>query len=78
VRSRNHFYRGEAIRSTYYECVSIALAMQHARRMLRIILPSVVYLDLPDASTLSHKRRDFRKKVFEHKMWVLIFKTTFV
>ena len=29
-------------------------------------------------STLSHKRRDFRKKVTEHKMCVLILSTTFV
>ena len=29
-------------------------------------------------STLSHKRHDFRKKVTEHKMCVLIFSTTFV
>jgi len=29
-------------------------------------------------STLSHKRHDFRKKVTEHKMCVLIFCTTFV
>ena len=29
-------------------------------------------------STLSHKRHDFRNKVTEHKMCVLIFSTTFV
>jgi len=29
-------------------------------------------------STLSHKRHDFRKKVTEHKMCVLIFSTIFV
>jgi hypothetical protein len=29
-------------------------------------------------TTLSHKWHDFRKKVFEHKMCVLIFSTTFV
>jgi hypothetical protein len=30
------------------------------------------------SSTLSHKRRDIRKKVTEHKTCVLIFSTTFV
>jgi hypothetical protein len=29
-------------------------------------------------STLSHKRHDFREKVLEHKMCVLIFSKTFV
>jgi hypothetical protein len=32
----------------------------------------------PNISTLSHKRHDFREKVTEHKMCVLIFSTTFI
>jgi hypothetical protein len=28
---------------TYSECVSVALVIQHARRMRRIILPSVAF-----------------------------------
>jgi hypothetical protein len=38
ARSRNHCCRGKAISITYSECVSVALVIQHARRMRRIIL----------------------------------------
>jgi hypothetical protein len=44
---------------TYYECVSVALVIQHAKRMRRIILLSVTCLALLYFSTLSHKRYDF-------------------
>jgi hypothetical protein len=78
ARSRNHCCRGKAISITYSECVSVALVIQHAKRMRRIILSSVGCLTLPYFSTLSHKRHDFREKIIEHKMCVLIFCTTFV
>ena len=57
----------------YPECLSVALLMQHAKRMRRFILLSVTCLALPYVSTLFHKLYDFRKKVVEHKMCVLIF-----
>jgi len=64
ARSRNHHCRGKAKNITYSECVSVALVKQPAKRMRHIILSSVANLVLKNFSTLSHKRHDFREKMY--------------
>ena len=58
-------------------CVSVDLFIHHAKRMRRIILPTVAYPVLLYFSTLSHEWHDFRKKVIGSKIFILIFSTTF-
>jgi len=58
ARSRKHCYRDKAIIVTYSECLSVALGIQLAIRMRRIILspmacPAVHYL-----STLSNNNNN--------------------
>jgi hypothetical protein len=58
--------------------VRVALLVQHATRMRRIVT-FVTHLAPSYVSTLSHKEQDFRKKkVTERKMCVLIFSTIFI
>jgi hypothetical protein len=38
ARSRNHYCLQKAISITYFECVSVALAIQHAKRMRSIVI----------------------------------------
>jgi hypothetical protein len=56
--SLNYSCGGIAISVTYSECVYVALVMQHATRMRRIILSSAAS---PYFSTLSKKRYNFKK-----------------
>jgi hypothetical protein len=53
----------------------LALVTQHAMRMRRTILSSLVRLALQYLSTLSHKRRDSRENVTEYEICVSIFST---
>ena len=57
-------------------CACFALVTEHAKRMRRTVLSSVVSPPLQHFSTLPHKRHDCRKKVFEHKIFVFIFSAT--
>ena len=58
-------------------CTREDLLIQHATR-LRHIVSFVASLAPPGFSTLSHKQHDFRKKIIEHKMCVLILSRRFV
>ena len=75
--SRKHFCLWKVIRVTYSEFLSVALVIQNAMRMRRIILSSVACPTLPYLphyiaicglsnstifTTLSHNWHDFRKK----------------
>ena len=58
--------------------VIVALVIQHAKRMHRILFSSVASLAVSFFFALSHKRHNCRKKVIECKTRVSIFSTTFV
>ena len=76
ARSVNHCCRGKELNITSSECVSVALVIQHAMRMCRIILSSVVCPAVQYFCTLCQSQRDFRGRfeggvIIEHKIWVL-------
>jgi hypothetical protein len=67
--SRNHCCPGKAKNITYSECVSVALVIQTAKRMLHIIFSSVDCPALPCFSPhYLNKWHDFREKNIEHKI----------
>ena len=67
---------GKSVKKKNCECVPAALGIRHAIRIRRNIMLSVACRAVLNFPTLSHKRYDFREKVTEHKMCVLIFSTS--
>ena len=54
ARSSHHFCCGTAIRTTYSECLFVALGIQHAIRMSSVTCPAQQYF-----STFSNTRHDW-------------------
>jgi hypothetical protein len=75
ARSCNYCCNKKAVWITYFECVSAALGIQHVMNMR--LLTSVAYPALEYLSTLSNKCH-YLKKVFGHKICVLILSTNCV
>ena len=62
TRPRKIFQRGK-YRTNELAWVFVALIIQYAKLMLRILLSSVAYLTAPFFFTLSHKRHEFVKNI---------------
>jgi len=71
----NHCSCGKVINIKYSEYVSVALVIQHAKRMHYTTLPTVAPLGIQFFSTLSYNWHNFWKKVFGHRTCTLIFST---
>jgi hypothetical protein len=69
--SRKNCCCGQAISVTCSECMLVHLFISNAKRMRRIVLPSVVCLTVTYYSTFSHKRPDFRKTLRTSNLCVL-------
>jgi hypothetical protein len=73
LRSCNHCCSGKALIITQPKCVFVALGIQHAMRMCRIVI-----CGLPRSSTLFQKGAIFEGGVNDHEVCVSIFSTNFV
>ena len=67
ARSRNHCCGGKSVSTTYSLCVSVALIIQHVKRMRRTILPSVACLELAYFSIYLINGKIFGKKLLNTK-----------
>ena len=57
---------------TYSECVFVALVIQHAIRMRKIILSSAASLAVPYFPTLSHKLHDISGIKLENGTFIIL------
>ena len=69
---------GKITSIAHSEFLFVVLAIQQAKHVGHIILSSVTNPALRELFTLSHTRHEFRIKVIEHKMFILIFSATFI
>jgi len=67
ARSCNHCCSGKATCIAYFECVFVALFIQHAIRMPHVILSSVVCPSVQFLFTLPHKRKIFQNNILNIK-----------
>jgi hypothetical protein len=63
VHLQNDCGSGKVISITYSDCMSVALGIQHTKRMRHIIVSFVACVVSPSFSTLSHTRHDIRKQL---------------
>jgi hypothetical protein len=77
---RNHYCREKTIIIKHSQCVAVALVIQHAKPMCRIILSAVICLavSVPGLPILSFKPQDYLKNIIDHKMCVWSFSTNLV
>jgi hypothetical protein len=75
ARSSDYCCRKIALSITYSEYAFVDLVIQRSMGKRHIVICGVA--GSATFSVFSHKRPDFRGKVTEHKMCVLIFSTTF-
>jgi hypothetical protein len=76
TRSCNHCCNGKAINITYFECVFVALNIQHEMRVHHIVI-----CDLPGSIIFFHYFINVtiqKKKVTKNEMRILIFSKTLV
>ena len=68
----------KAISITYSECTSIAVFIQHAMRMRRVISPPVICLAVPCFFFTLSQKLHIKKKIVSNVERVLIFSANFV
>jgi hypothetical protein len=77
ARSRNHCCCGKAISITYSECVSVAIFIQHAMLMRRIVICGLPGSTIFFPHFLTHGTIFEKKKVIKYKI-CLVFSTSSV